>query len=131
MPARPDLAELERLHAKWEGAASPSVEYDAWFAVAAAAINALPFLLAEARKVANAEYERDMHVAEGVREMKRADALVAQVETLREALRRLASQEGFEGAGMVAGDSLAERELRARGWFAQDVLAGLEGERDE
>jgi hypothetical protein len=49
-----------------------------------------------------------------------------QLDATRQALARLASAEGFEGAGDISGDSFAERELRARGEFARAAL-GVEG----
>lgn len=53
----------------------------------------------------------------------RALAAEGRLSDLQEALERLASSEGFEGAGMIDGGSFAERELRARMRFAEETLA--------
>lgn len=45
---------------------------------------------------------------------------------LEQALKRLASAEGFEGAGVIGGGSFPERELRARMRFAEEALEGAE-----
>ena len=54
--------------------------------------------------------------------------LLAERERLTQALRRIASAEGFEGAGMIDGGSFPERELRARMRFADEALAGADGD---
>ena len=120
---RPDLAELERRVVEvrellFTGYYDFSDEREPWTDFGEV-IGIAERLLAAAAQVENAEYERDMHVAEGVREMKRADALSAQVETLREALRAVQQED----------------DLRANGYLSVPTRAlvddALEGERDE
>lgn len=54
-----------------------------------------------------------------------ARSLTERVTRAMAGLTRLASMEGFEGAGWVGGDSFCEREIRARGRYAEKVLADL------
>jgi hypothetical protein len=54
----------------------------------------------------------------------------AERDTLREALERLASTEGFEGAGDVRYGDFAARELKIRGEFARAALTQGAGDDD-